>query len=170
MGKERYINEVLPLRRKLGAYALRLLKDEDEAEDIVQEVCLKLWCIRDNLAQYHSIEALSLQITKHLSLNRLKELQRYGENYGNEATETDSPTPETLLTHKDDMSHMLHVIDTLPDMQQMVLKMRHIEGMEIDEIARLAGSSPEAIRMNLSRARKRVKDIFFKLQDYGSRK
>jgi RNA polymerase sigma-70 factor (ECF subfamily) len=42
--------------------------------------------------------------------------------------------------------------------------MKHIDGFEVEEIASITGSNPEAVRMNLSRARKKVKELFFKMQ------
>ena len=54
----------------------------------------------------------------------------------------------------------LEVIGTLPDLQQSILRMKHLEGFEVEEIARLTGSTPVAVRTNLSRARKRVKEQF----------
>jgi len=56
----------------------------------------------------------------------------------------------------------MRIIERLSGLQQAVLRMKQIEGLEIDEIAALTGSAPEAIRMNLSRARRKVKEIFFK--------
>ena len=43
---------------------------------------------------------------------------------------------------------------TLPDMQQAVLRMKHIDGLETAEIAHITGCTEEAVRQNLSRARK----------------
>ncbi|WP_392397115.1 hypothetical protein [Parabacteroides distasonis] len=44
-----------------------------------------------------------------------------------------------------------------------------MDGFEVEEIAGLTGSTPEAVRMNLSRARKRVRDQFFKCRRYENR-
>ena len=49
-------------------------------------------------------------------------------------------------------------------MQQAVLRMKHLDGLEVGEIAELPGSTPEAVRMNLSRARRRVKEMFMKTE------
>uniref|UniRef100_UPI0032E43D72 RNA polymerase sigma factor n=1 Tax=Phocaeicola vulgatus TaxID=821 RepID=UPI0032E43D72 len=59
-----------------------------------------------------------------------------------------------------DTPSILEVIGTLPDLQQSILRMKHLEGFEVEEIARLTGSTPVAVRTNLSRARKRVKEQF----------
>ena len=51
-----------------------------------------------------------------------------------------------------------------PDRQQTILRMKHIDGMEVPDIARLTGCSPEAVRMNLSRARRQIRDQFLTRQ------
>jgi len=59
----------------------------------------------------------------------------------------------------------MRIIDQLPEIQQNILRMKHIDGFEIEEIVGITGSKPEAVRMNLSRARKKVRDVFFKIQN-----
>ena len=68
--------------------------------------------------------------------------------------------PELKLVEEENMQEILEVIGTLPDLQQSILRMKHLEGFEVEEIARLTGSTPVAVRTNLSRARKRVKEQF----------
>ena len=65
-------------------------------------------------------------------------------------------TPETDLIDREDEERAQRLIDALPDAQQTVLRMKHKEGMEVADIARLTGSSPEAVRQNLSRARRNI--------------
>ena len=65
--------------------------------------------------------------------------------------------PEMKLVEEENMQEILEVIGTLPDLQQSILRMKHLEGFEVEEIARLTGSTPVAVRTNLSRARKKSK-------------
>ena len=60
------------------------------------------------------------------------------------------------------MKELLELIATLPDLQQAILRMKHIDGFEVEEIARLTGSTVIAVRTNLSRARKKVREQFMK--------
>ena len=57
---------------------------------------------------------------------------------------------------REDEERAQKLIDALPGAQQAVLRMKHQEGMEVAEIARITGSSPEAVRQNLSRARRNI--------------
>ena len=63
---------VLPLRQKMLNFSQRLVEDTAEAEDVVQEAFIKLWYIREKLDAYHSVEALAMQVTKNLSLDKIK--------------------------------------------------------------------------------------------------
>jgi len=162
MEQTQFKKEILPLRERLILYAERLLENKDDAEDIIQEVFLKLWKMRDELKNYVSVDALSVTMTKHLCLNRLKVNQREREDLDGRVLADESLSPAEQLEQKDSVEQVMRIIDRLPDLQQAVLRMKHIEGLEIEEIAALTGSAPDAIRMNLSRARKKVKEIFFK--------
>ena len=162
MEQAQFKKEVLPLRERLLSYAERLLENKSDAEDVTQEVFLKLWHKRNDLGNYASIDALSVTMTKHLCLNRLKNNQREREDLDGLVFIDNNLSPVEQLEQKDSITQVERIIDQLPDLQQAVLRMKHIDGMEIDEIADLTGSTPEAIRMNLSRARRKVKEIFFK--------
>ncbi|MDH6306503.1 RNA polymerase sigma factor (sigma-70 family) [Parabacteroides sp. PF5-5] len=164
MGQEQFKQEVLPLREQLFYYAQRLLEDLEDAEDVIQEVFLKLWYMRDDLGSYNSIPALSVQITKHLCLNRIKVRQRSREGLDTVVLTSQTLTPEVQLEQKDQVAQVMQIIDQLPGLQQTILRMRHVDGFEVEEIAELTGSKPEAVRMNLSRARKKVKEMFFKIE------
>jgi RNA polymerase sigma-70 factor (ECF subfamily) len=165
MVREQFKKEVLPLRNRLLTYARRLLGDAAEAEDIVQEVYLKLWHIRSELPSCNSIGALSVQITRNLCLNRIKQRRgRAQETLDGLAAPNGEPEPDVALEQKDTVEQVLRIIDRLPDLQRAILRMKHVDGLEVEEIAELTGSNPEAVRMNLSRARKKVKEQFFKIQ------
>lgn len=163
MERDEFIRDVLPLRETLVAYARRMPKGMKDAEDVVQEVFLKLWHMRGELKRYKSVQALAVQITKHLCLNRFKVSERRREELPDKLPESEVATPYQRLEEKDQVEFLMRVIDHLPTLQQAILRMRHLDGMEVEEIAALTGCSPEATRMNLSRARKKVKEIFYKL-------
>ena len=54
------------------------------------------------------------------------------------------------------LEHLMKVLGTLPEMQQAIVKMRHMEGLEMAEIAELIGTSEVAVRKSLSRARQSI--------------
>lgn len=148
------------MRPALLRMAVRYLENSDEAEDAVQDALLKLWFLRDRLEQYRSVDALAIVITKHLCINRLRGIRIEKVDLEQGISIMGGENPEMKLVEEESMKEILEVISTLPDLQQAVLRMKHIEGFEVEEIARLTGSTPVAIRTNLSRARKKVREQF----------
>ena len=78
MELEAFVIQVVPLREKLQKFSCKLTQNEADAEDVVQEIFLKLWNMREKLDEYDSIEALAMQMTKHLSLDKLKSRKPLG--------------------------------------------------------------------------------------------
>ena len=153
---------VLPLRNKLLNYARKLTESPDDAEDAVQEVLLKLWNKRLELEQYRSIEAFAMTLTHNICIDmwRCKRNDTLSLDIGQAASPTG--TPERLLEIKDEIRLMHEIIDSLPNLQRTIMRMKDIEGYETDEIAEITGCGPEAIRSNLSRARKKVRDVYLR--------
>ena len=162
MEQHKFEIEAKRMRPSLLRLALHYTEDEDEAEDVVQEVLLKLWFLRERLETYRSIDALAMVITKHLCLSRKRErhLEKVSLEEGMVIIGEDSP--EWRMVREERMDEILELIAGLPDLQQAVLRMKHVEGFEVEEIARLTGSNPIAVRTNLSRARKKVREQFLK--------
>lgn len=55
----------------------------------------------------------------------------------------------------------------LPDKQRIIIHLRDVEGYEFEEIARIIESDETSVRVNLSRARKRVKEQLLNAINYG---
>lgn len=159
---------VLPLRAKLLNYARKLTDEQEDAEDAVQEVLLKLWNKRLELEQYRSIEAFAMTLTHNLCMDMWR--SKRNENLPLDVVQVAAPTgtPERLLEIKDEIRLMHEIIESLPPLQRTIMQMKDIEEYESDEIAEITGCGAEAIRSNLSRARKKVREIY--LQTIQERK
>ena len=152
---------VWPLREKLLNQARRLTGEEEDAEDIVQEVLLKLWSRRTELDMCDSIEAYATTMTRNACIDLMR-TRHTSDTSLPDACPEDGQTPESLLEAKDEMRLVEAIIASLPPLQQAILRMKDIEGYETEEIAEVTGCNAEAIRSNLSRARKRMRDIYLK--------
>ena len=141
-------------RRMLVSVARGYLGDDDMAEDVVQEALLKLYAMRDKLDTYHSVEALARVVVKRLSLNVLRNHQRH------RVVQLNVDVSDGGVMDDDRVRVILSLIDGLPDKQQMVLRMKHIEGMEVEEIASVIQMSTDAVYQNLSRARRAILEQF----------
>ena len=151
---------VLPLRDKLLNYARKLTEDPSDAEDAVQEIMLKLWNRRQKLDEYQSIEALAMTMTHHLCMDIWRAKRPDSLSLEQVQAPSQSATPERLLEEKDEFRLMREIIDSLPTLQRTIIQMKDVQEYETEEIAEITGCSAEAIRSNLSRARKKVRDIY----------
>lgn len=157
MTLEKFQITVLPLREKLVSYSWKLLDDRADAEDIVQEVLLKLWDRRHTLDGYRNVEALAVQMVKNLCIDRWRAKKTYlsSDLLGARAA---PDNPQILLERKDAAGRVKALIERLPLLQQAIIRMKDVEGYELDEIAAITGTNVEAVRVNLSRARKKVRE------------
>lgn len=64
---------------------------------------------------------------------------------------------------KDDMELIQYIVDHLPPLQQQVFRLKEIDGYENEEIAKICNCKPEALRQNLSRARRYIQKEFIRL-------
>ena len=144
---------VLPLRAKLLNYARKLTDEPEDAEDAVQEVLLKLWNKRLELEQYRSIEAFAMTLTHNICIDMWR--CKRNDTLSLDIVQAASPTgtPERLLEIKDEIRLMHEIIDSLPNLQRTIMRMKDIEGYETDEIADLFskyGEQKDVTRVELN--------------------
>jgi RNA polymerase sigma factor (sigma-70 family) len=161
---------ILPVSKKLLRFATQLLKDEDEAKDVVQDVFLKLWQKRDDLAQIENVEAFAMRMTR----NRCLDVMRANKTIPISSVTDRRMKEETVDVHvqvefTESANQIKKLINGLPDLQRTVMFLRDIEQFSYDEIAETTELQVNAIRVNLSRARKKVRDEFLKLNEDGNR-
>lgn len=164
MDRVKFENTILPLSRKLYRFAFRFLNNTEEAEDAVQEVCIKLWNKRSELNKYRSVEAFAMTMTRNHCLDRLR---RRGREIFEDTRPIDTRTtgldPQKEIETKESYRNVVRIIEDLPEKYRMVIEMRDIEGCEYDEIEERLGLNINTIRVNLSRARKMVRDKLNKI-------
>ena len=164
MTQKEYKDEARRLRPRLLQTARRYLNDDD-AEDTVQDVLLRLWQMVDTL--HMPIDGLATVLVRNFCVDRLrrsqKSLQVLNIDY-ERAYETEKGYGSATEGRESDerIERVLEMIGTLPTLQQTILRLRHIEGMGMKEIAELTGSSEVAVRKTLSRARQTLKQQYEK--------
>jgi RNA polymerase sigma factor (sigma-70 family) len=166
MNHEEFKIQVLPMKHKLFRLSLRLFGRVEEAEDSVQDAMIKLWTRREDLKNYSSIEAFAMTITKNICLDRIRSKAFQTERLTDRQVLTVRQNPEELLEKDDFTGFVRKIIENLPEQQKAIMHMRDIEGLEYDQIAEVMELNINAVRVNLSRARKKVRDTILKIQGY----
>ncbi len=156
-----------PLRERIVTMVRRISAeaDADLADDVAQDTLLRLWTMRDRLESYRSVESLAMVIARHRAIDLLRHPLNSLVPMDESFDQADSAlSAEEKLIVMEERSEIDKIISSLPSAQQAILKMKHIEGLEINEIAGITGSSPGAIRVSLSRTRHHIKDLFLQQQ------
>lgn len=151
---------ILPLQNSLYRLAYAMLRNREEAEDVVQEIFYRLWSKRNMLDQLDSIKAFSLKMTKNLCLDKIKGRKRVIGEIEKMDLRSDQPNPHEKAEAGNLVAIVQKIISTLPEQQQLVLHLRNIEELSLDEISTVTEMSVNHVRVTLSRARKNINEIY----------
>jgi RNA polymerase sigma-70 factor (ECF subfamily) len=169
MDIEAFENRVLPSKNKLYRFALRYLGNSEEAEDVVQDVLIKVWKGRDSMHQINNWEAWCMRLTKNLSLDRLRAQQRKGTDSMTEGFEVKqeglSPHEKTELSES--MQQVNKLMASLPEKQRQVMHLRDVEGYSYSEISEILELDMNQVKVSLFRARSAVREKLVKINAYG---
>lgn len=161
-----YTSLIASIKDTAYRLALRIVGDSSMAEDVLQDVYEKVWRARDAVLQSEHPRAYVCRITHNLAIDRVRQRGRERGIYIDSCGASDG----NVQTDLSDMAALTQqIIATLPPKQQLIMHMRDVEGYEFDEIAAIAECDETSVRMNLSRARKRVREELINAMNYGVR-
>lgn len=168
MKKLSFRDDVLPLKDKIFRLALRITLSRAEAEDIVQDVLIKVWNRRDDLVEVDSIEAYSLTVCRNLSLDRLQRKENDNVNLDDAPpTEADDAPPDLLMIRNERIDNIKRLIERLPIPQRAAMQLRDMEGKTYKEISAITGQTEEQVKVNIFRARQYIRKQIEKIENYG---
>ncbi|MBQ7422806.1 MAG: sigma-70 family RNA polymerase sigma factor [Prevotella sp.] len=150
MTTEEFKTEAERLRPRLMELANRYADDEETAEDLVQDALLKLWKMCGKL--HVPMDALASVVVRNLCINHVNRRHFHAKMAVMELSDDGDSTTDDWRIER-----MMAIVDALPDFQQTLLRLRHIDGMETKELARLLDMTETAVRQALSRARRSVR-------------
>ena len=161
-------NDILPLKDKLFRLALRITLDRAEAEDVVQDTMIRVWNKRDEWQQFESVEAYCLIVAKNLAIDRSQKKDAQNVELTPEmAEEADTSGPYDRLVNNERMKIIHRLIDELPERQRLIMQLRDIEGESYKDIAKVLQLTEEQVKVNLFRARQKVKQRYIEIDEYG---
>lgn len=140
-------------------YALQLLHSKAEAEEMTQEVFLKLWLLGNSVSEISNLEAYLYTVTKHRSLNVLRRMILEGKvekALGKAWREDNNNTEEEILMN--DVRNVLNTaIELLPPQQKQVYILCQQQGLKYDEAAEHLNLSTLTVKTHMQRALKSVR-------------
>lgn len=161
-------DDVLPLKDKLFRLALRVTLNRAEAEDIVQDVLMRIWDKREELREVESLEAYSLTVCRNLSIDRSQRRENFNTDLDSAPpTEDNAPQPDQMMMRNERLDNIKRLFDRLPQPQREAMQLRDIEGKPYKEIASITGQTEEQVKVNIFRARQYIKKQIEKIENYG---
>ena len=131
----------------LSFFAYRLIRDQQKAEDIVQDCFVELWQRRNALVHVNSIKSYLYRCIHNHSVTELN--RRHPKP---QRIEISAKTIEEEIIAAETLSRILQVIAHLPERMQQVLKMYYLEEKSYMEIGKEIGIDPETVRSHRFRA------------------
>lgn len=156
-GKSRFERECPKIRPYLIAAASAMLPRTEDAEDAVQDTLLKLWAVRERIADATHFRKLAVSIVRNVSLNMLRSMAIRRMDSLTDAMDICCPeNPHSVIEQHEQTLRARHVWQNLPQRHRIIIHMKEVEGLSTEEIARLLGTTAVNVRARLSRARKEM--------------
>ena len=167
MNQAAFLTLVAPFKDKLFRLAKRLLVSTEEAEDATQEILLKLWKNKTKISSYKNVEAFAMTMVKNYCFDRLKSKQANNLTIVHNNYKDETAGLQRQIEAKDSVNWVHKLMEELPEQQRIILQLRDIEQYEFSEIAKIVDMKETAVRVNLSRARKTIREQLLKRHNYG---
>lgn len=150
-------------RKKVFGVAIRMLKDETEAEEIVQEVFLAIWMAKERLGNIRDPEAYLFTMAYnaiYASLKKSSRDRKMVEAIINRMKQSQETTDEMVIANE--TTQLINdAIKRLPEQQRMVYQLSKVADLSYDEIADQMHISRNTVRNHLAEAMKSIR-VFLK--------
>jgi RNA polymerase sigma-70 factor (ECF subfamily) len=159
--------EIVPLKHPIYRYAMYMLKNIEDAQDVTQEVLIKIWNKRDDVDTISNKRAWAITIARNTCLDLIK--SRKGEfiSWEDNMDKPNDYTPYDSLRISDEKNLIEQLMERLPSIQKEVFYLRHFEGNSYQEISDTLGVDMNNVKVNLHRARVSIKKELEEKHHYG---
>lgn len=146
----------LPLQGQFYRMAFYMLENEADAKDAVQDLYIKLWNLREHLEIIREPSSYGAMMLKNLCIDFIRKRKPSDELPENMAA--DDP-PDRVMDLREDLQTVSKAMEKLPPGQRKLLELRVLRGLSYEEIQQETGLSGLNIRVQVSLARKKLKQL-----------
>lgn len=150
---------LLPHYRQMYITAMTILRNSDDASDAVQEAFTRLWEKRDDLPNIDNPEAYCVTTIRRICIDRLRRTT-YPINDLTEDTLLISDDSDEQADNRESIQLVTLLMSKLPEQQRQVLQLRAFNDCSFEEIESITGLTGVNVRTLLSRARRRMRELF----------
>ena len=161
MDDERFHSEYEQVSDKLYTFLLRTVGDRDQAADLLQDAAYRAYRSRRQFRGDSTFKTWIYRIAVNTMKNQWARAQRE-RKWLDEARDMDavtSPSPEQLVTGREDAMELSHAMMVLEEGYRMPFMLKHIDGLSYKEISQVLGIAENAARVRVYRARHTLRSI-----------
>lgn len=152
-------------KNKVYSYSLHITHSEIVAEDITQEVFMKLWLHRQSLAEIDNIEAWIITIARNLCFNQLKKKALEQKLSTMAIVNHVQENVDDYILYKDRLNEVTQIVNRLPKQQRIIFNLNRNDGLKNDEIARQLNISANTVKSHFTKALQTIRQT---LQTHSS--
>jgi RNA polymerase sigma factor (sigma-70 family) len=144
--------------RRVAQIAWAILGDSEDVKDAVQETFMRLYRFLGRYDASRDFSAWLARITVNVCRDSLRRRSRGFEPLENApAPESSDPRADEELIHRTELALLRRAIDALPPKERLAVILREVEGMPTNEVATALGSTVTTVRVQISRARAKLR-------------
>ncbi|HEY8955197.1 RNA polymerase sigma-70 factor [Chitinophaga sp.] len=146
-------------RHKLYSFLLRLTESPEMTEDVIQDVFLKLWKDRENLANIEQFGGYIYRMAQHHALNAFRRMAKESLVMAEltRTTEAASADAGDQLNIREVREKLQYALDHLPPKQKLVYTLSREQGLKHEEIARQLNISPSTVNNHMIAALRSIR-------------
>lgn len=153
----------------LFVFSKKLSKSEEVALEIVQDVFLKIWSVREKLTELDNFGGYLMRVVRNHALNVIRQIARREKPILNSSIDAGDfvdtigfDVTQQKLDYNDSLQILNEALDTLAPQQRQVYQLCHIEGLKYEEAAQQMGISIETVRAHMKKALYKIREHFGK--------
>ena len=163
MNEEPLTTTFTQLRKGFLKLASRFLPDEEDAEDALQDAFCRLWPRRHQIHSSQEAEALAVTTLRNLCIDQVRKEKVPLMELDAERDSKPAESIEERIEKEELFREVNELINKkLSPIQQSILRKKEYEGLSFEEIAQELEMQQAAVRMQLSRARKIIRECYRK--------
>lgn len=162
---EQYTHIVQAYQRQIYIYCYRMLGNEQEAEDAVQDVLVQGYISIHNYQPTTNFSAWLYKIAYYHCLNILRRRKLQHKVRWLFRSDSVAESPEQIIVNKAFSPPLANAIHSLSPQEQNLLILRVFEDKSFGEIGQIVGKSPDAVKKKLMRIKNKVKHTLDKWED-----
>ena len=162
MSEQTLISAFSRWRNRLLRQALRFLPSKEDAEDVLQDAFIRLWAKAEQIETERDVASLATVVIRNMAVDHYRQQKRKPQTTDVEMLDLQEETA--------DIDERRQLVDeimqrVLTPLQLRIVELREYEGLGYDEVASILGMQQPAVRMQLSRARKAIREEYVRVNN-----